>query len=173
MEAIPTRQATSKVIIDFLVNNIITRFGVPVRLIMDNANSFRSEEFTNFCISYGICISYASLYYPYGNKKVESSNKSLMKIIKRTLEKNKKAWDAKMKMVVWADRIIVKKDIKKSLFELVYGTQVRLPVKNHFPVYRFIHENELEVPSPMSEIMAQLIKLDEVKSESHGKKLKL
>lgn len=45
VEAIPKRQAISRTVINFLIDNIITRFGVLVRLIMDNVMSFRSEEF--------------------------------------------------------------------------------------------------------------------------------
>lgn len=37
VEAIPTRQVTNKVVIDFLIKNIVTRFGVPVRFIMENS----------------------------------------------------------------------------------------------------------------------------------------
>lgn len=42
IEAIPTRRDTSKVIIDFLMDNVITRFGVPAKLMMDNVMCFRS-----------------------------------------------------------------------------------------------------------------------------------
>ena len=37
IEAIPTRQATDSVIISFLENNILSRFGYPNKLIKDNA----------------------------------------------------------------------------------------------------------------------------------------
>ncbi|XP_057830400.2 uncharacterized protein LOC131041369 [Cryptomeria japonica] len=142
VEAIPTRQATSKVVVDFLIRNIITKFGVPVRLIMDNAMCFKSEEFIDFCSAYGISISYSSPYHPQGNGQVESSNKSLLKIIKRTLEKNKKARGSKLKTALWTDTINVKKATGRSPFELVYGTQVRLPMNNFLSVYKFIQEHE-------------------------------
>ena len=37
VEAIPTRQATDSVIIDFLLSHIMSKFGCPRRLITDNA----------------------------------------------------------------------------------------------------------------------------------------
>ncbi|GLJ40917.1 hypothetical protein SUGI_0846500 [Cryptomeria japonica] len=64
IEAIPTRRATSKVVIDFLMDNVVTRFGVPTKLVMDNAMCFRSEEFVGFCTSHGILMSYSSPYHP-------------------------------------------------------------------------------------------------------------
>lgn len=49
VEAIPTKQATSKVVIKFLMENIIVKFGVPARIITDNGMCFRYQEFNTFC----------------------------------------------------------------------------------------------------------------------------
>jgi len=76
---------------DFILENIIIRFGVLVKLITDNAMCFRSGEFVDFCNKYGIDLSHTSPYHPQGNGQAESSNKSLMKIIKRIMDKNKKS----------------------------------------------------------------------------------
>lgn len=111
IEAIPTKRATSKIVIDFLMDSIVTRFGTPAKLVMDNSMCFRSEEFVGFCNSHGILMSYSSPYHPQGNGQVESSNKSLLNIIKKILEENKRSWDQKLKLALWADRITVKKSI--------------------------------------------------------------
>ena len=37
VEAIPTRNSTRKVVNNFLLNNIITRFGCPKKMVTDNA----------------------------------------------------------------------------------------------------------------------------------------
>lgn len=54
IEAIPTKQTTSKVVTNFLMDNIITRFGVPAKMVMDNSMCFRSEDFVEFCANYGV-----------------------------------------------------------------------------------------------------------------------
>jgi len=54
VEAIPTRNTTSKVVNNFLLNNIISRFGCPQKIVKDNAMFFRSDEFIKFCDKYGI-----------------------------------------------------------------------------------------------------------------------
>lgn len=100
VEAIPTRNLTSKVVNSFLLNNIITRFGCPERIVNDNAMCFRSEEFIKFCDKYGITRSTSSPYHPQGNGQAESTNKSLLKVIKRTLDDNKKAWDSKLQLAI-------------------------------------------------------------------------
>ena len=64
VEAIPTRNATSKVVINFILNNIITQFGCPQKIITDNAMCFRSEEYKEFCKKYGIIEYTSSPYHP-------------------------------------------------------------------------------------------------------------
>ena len=44
IEAIPTRQATDVVIISFLENNILSRFGYPNKLMTNNAIDFKSKR---------------------------------------------------------------------------------------------------------------------------------
>ena len=43
VEAIPTRRATEQVIINFLQENILSRFGFPRKLITENAPAFKSK----------------------------------------------------------------------------------------------------------------------------------
>lgn len=52
------------------------------------------------------------------------------------LEKNKKSWDSKLRMAIWADRITVKKSTSRSPFELVYGEQARMLMQNLLPTYK-------------------------------------
>jgi hypothetical protein len=55
-------------------------------------------------------------YYPQGNGLAESSNKSLINIVKKLLEDNKKAWDSKLKFALWADRVTTKRALGLSPF---------------------------------------------------------
>jgi hypothetical protein len=49
IKVVPSRQATNSVIIKFLENNILSRFGCPRKIITDNATAFRSKKLINFC----------------------------------------------------------------------------------------------------------------------------
>ena len=95
-EAIPKRNVTRKVVNNFLLNNIISRFGCLEKIVIDNAMCFRSEDFIKFCDKYSIIRSASSPYHPQGNGQAKSINKSLLKVIKRNLEDNKRAWDSKI-----------------------------------------------------------------------------
>jgi len=89
------------------------------------------------------------------------------------LDNNKRAWDSKLKLALWVVRITVKKATRKSPFELVYGTQVRLPMHNLLLVYKFIMQENGEVLEPIKERMEQLIELDEIKDQEQQQNKRL
>jgi transposase InsO family protein len=89
IKAIPTRNATDKVIMDFLEGYIFSRFDCPKKLVTDNAQDFKSNSMIDFCNKYNIKMVHSTPYYPQGNGFAESSNKRLIRIIKKLLEENK------------------------------------------------------------------------------------
>ena len=62
-------------IMDFLQDHIMTRFGVPISLVFDNASYFSSIKLTKFDNEKGMELHYSYNYYPQGNGLAESSNK--------------------------------------------------------------------------------------------------
>lgn len=48
IEAIPTKHANDSVIIDFLLSNILSRFGYLRKIIIDNAKDFTSRKLVKF-----------------------------------------------------------------------------------------------------------------------------
>lgn len=76
-------------------------------------------------------------------------------------------------MDMWANRITVKKEIRKPPFELVYGTQARMPLQNLLLVYNFILQEDLNILDPMEERMEQLAKLDEIRRMAQNQNEKL
>ena len=83
IETVPTRNATHEVIVKFLYENIFIKFGCPVRLVTDDAPDFKGRELVNMCESMGIQLVHSTSYYPEGNCLAESSNKSLVRIIRK------------------------------------------------------------------------------------------
>ena len=66
----------------------MTRFGVPISVVFDNAKYFSSIKLTAFAHDKGIKLHYSSNYYPQGNGLAESSNKNLIRILKKTVVEN-------------------------------------------------------------------------------------
>lgn len=166
VEAIPSRKATSKVVTKFFLEIILIRFGVPHKIVADNGTCCRSKEFADFSKSYGITLSYSSPYHPQGNGQAKYSNKNLLKIIKRMLGNNKRAWNSKLNLAVCVDRVTIKKSTGFSPYQLVYGKEARLPLNNLLPVYKFVSEEYLEDIDFMEDRLVQLVELDEYKREA-------
>eukprot|EP00253_Pinus_taeda_P022273 PITA_22273 len=144
IEAIPTKQATDAVIISFLENNILSRFGCPNKLITDNVAAFKSKRMVEFCHKYDIILGHSTAYHPQGNGLAESLNKSLVNIIKKLLEINKKSLHKRLVNTLWADRVSQKKSIGTSPFELVYGVDTVFPTSLVAPVVKLLQEADSE-----------------------------
>ena len=65
---------------------MITQFGVPDSLFFDNASY--SLDLTQFALEIGIRIGYSTTYYPQGKGLAKSTNKKLLKILKKTISTN-------------------------------------------------------------------------------------
>jgi hypothetical protein len=114
-------------VIAFLNSNIITRFGIPDCLVFDNASYFSSLEMSEFSLEKGFKLKYFASYYPQGNGLEESTNKNLIKIIKRTVAENHKNLHNALLNALWADRVTPKAVVGNSPFFLVYGREAILP----------------------------------------------
>jgi hypothetical protein len=114
-------------VIAFLNLNIITHFGVPDYLVFDNASYFLSLDMSEFALDKGIKLKYSASYYPQGNGLAESTNKNLIKIIKRTISENHKNWHNALLNAIWVDRVTPKNVVGNSPFFLVYGREVIFP----------------------------------------------
>ena len=86
VESIPTRNATDKVIIEFIQENILSRFDCPRKLLTDNAQAFKFKAMVAFCEKNGIILKHSTPYCPQGNGLVESTNKSIIQSIKKLLK---------------------------------------------------------------------------------------
>ena len=82
---------------------------------------------SEFSLEKGIKLKYSASYYPRGNKLAESTNKNLIKIIKRTVVENHKNLHNVLLNALWADRVMPKATIGNSPFFLVYGREAILP----------------------------------------------
>ena len=100
----------------------MSRFGCPQKLVTDNAMAFKSAKMYNLCQQYGIELTHSTPYYPRGNGLAESSNKILVRIIKKMLPGNKRNWDTQLIHALWVDRVSGKKSFGMSPFLLIYGT---------------------------------------------------
>ena len=76
----------------FIWRNIVTRFGVPRTVILDNGLKFDSKAFRRYCCELGIINKYSTSAYPQGNGLAEAVNKVIINGLKKGLDDTKERW---------------------------------------------------------------------------------
>jgi hypothetical protein len=107
-------------LIKFLKDNILSRFGVLEKFIINNGFIFIGSKFRKFCGEYGIIMEKSSNYYPQGNGLVESINKTHIQILKKPIDMNQMNWHLKLIDTLWERRTTPKYNTGMSLYTLVY-----------------------------------------------------
>jgi hypothetical protein len=134
---------THKEVIEFITKHIIHRFGIPQTLTTDQRTSFVSKEVREFDELYKIKLLNSSPYYAQANGQAKSSNKTLIKLIKKKIEDNPRRWHKVLSEALWAHRISRHGAIKVTPFELVYGQEAVLPVEVNLDAYMLAKQNNL------------------------------
>jgi hypothetical protein len=122
---------THKEVIEFITEHIIHRFGIPQTLTTDQGTSYK------------IKLLKLSPYYAQANGQAESSNKTLIKLIKKKIEENPRRWHEVLSEALWAHRISRHGATKVTPFELVYGQEAVLPIEVNLDAYRLAKQNDL------------------------------
>jgi hypothetical protein len=87
-----------------------------------------------------------------------------MNIIKKVLMENKKAWHVHLKYALWENRIDTKKSIGMSPFQMVYGTDVVLPINLSLPVMKLWKDANEEL-NDVTRRINQIIEVQQNRAE--------
>jgi transposase InsO family protein len=128
-EVIPLKNMTHNEVIHFISEHIIHRFGIPQTLTTDQSSTSMSHQVRESVESLKIKLLSSSPYYAQVNGQIESSNKTLIKLIKKKIKENPKRWHEVLSEALWAHRISKHSATKVTPFELVYGQEVILTMK--------------------------------------------
>nr|XP_051211175.1 uncharacterized protein LOC127328628 [Lolium perenne] len=142
-EAVPLREVKSDNVINFLERNIIYRFGIPHRITSDNGKAFKSKKMYRFMAKYKIKWNYSTGYYPQANGAIEAFNKTLGKILKKTVTRHRRDWHDRLFESLWAYRVTVRTPTQSTPYSLVYGSEAVLPLEVQLPSLRVAIQDEL------------------------------
>jgi len=137
LAAITTTSITS-----FLWKSVLCRFGIPHAFEIDNGKQFDCEPFWRWCSELRIRNYYALVLYPKANGQVEATNKTLVRTLKKNLEKKKKgAWVEYIPEVLWSYRTTKRTPMGETLFSFTYGTEAVIPAEVGSPSFRVAYYN--------------------------------
>nr|GEV43339.1 reverse transcriptase domain-containing protein [Tanacetum cinerariifolium] len=137
--ALPTNEA--RVVCKFL-KSLFARFRTPRAIISDRGTHFYNDQFTKVMLKYGVTHRLAIAYHPQISGQVEVSNRSLKRILERTVDENRASWSDKLDDALWAFRIAFKTPIGCTPYKLVYGKVCLLPIElEHKACWALKHAN--------------------------------
>ena len=102
MEAISLKKATRAAVSNFIREHIIMWFRIPRRLISDNGTLFVNKEVRSLVEVYHIKHMRSTPYYPQGNGQAETTNRVILKILKKMKHEYEKRWSSHLTNVFWA-----------------------------------------------------------------------
>uniref|UniRef100_A0A2N9IRR7 Integrase catalytic domain-containing protein n=1 Tax=Fagus sylvatica TaxID=28930 RepID=A0A2N9IRR7_FAGSY len=174
VEAIPLRKATGAAVSNFIREHIITRFGIPHKIISDNGTPFVNKDVREVLEHYRIKHRRSTPYYPQGNGQAEATNRMLLRILSKMVFDYGKGWNSHLADVLWAYRGSPKTATGFTPFSLVYGTDVISPPELLVPSPRILQGTELEADVEMcaEARVADLESLDEARELALARSLR-
>ena len=101
----------------FVWKNIVTRFGVPYTLFLDNDLQFDSKSFRRYCCDLRITNRYSTPAYLQGNGQAEAVNKVLVNGLKKRLDNAKGKWVEELSHVLWIYRTTPRRSTGETPFQ--------------------------------------------------------
>lgn len=122
--AVPDQTAAT--IANLLVENIISRHGVPAEILSDRGKSFLSGLMKEVEKVLGFHKANTSAYHPQTDGLVERFNRTLTAMLAKTVEKGGQDWDEHLPFVLFAYRATQQQSTQESPFFLVYGREIHV-----------------------------------------------
>ncbi|CAL2245408.1 unnamed protein product [Prunus armeniaca] len=160
VEAKAVKSTTSQEIIIFIEEQIIQRFGIPESIITDRGSYFISREMLDMAEAFKFRLLQSTPYYAQANGHAESSNKVIINIIRKMLEKNPKQWHEKLSKTLWAYRTSKREATGMTPYALTYGHDAILPMEIAVQSLRIAHQHNLVGENYSQAMLLELEGLD-------------
>ncbi|XP_034215637.1 uncharacterized protein LOC117627591 [Prunus dulcis] len=171
VEAKPVKSTTSQEIITFIEEQIIQRFGIPESITTDRRSSFISRDMLDMAEAFKFKLLQFTPYYAQANGQAESSNKVIINIIRKMLEKNPKQWHEKLTETLWAYRTSKREATGMTPYALTYGHDAILPMEIAVQSLRIAHQHNLTGEDYCQAMLLELEGLDASRIDTLNKLL--
>src|SRR3954468_12214142 len=129
-------------VVRFIKNNLICRYGVPSKIMTDNGSNLNNSMMRELCESLKIEHHNSSPYRPNMNGVVEAAYKNIKKIVQKMVV-TYKDWHEMLPFALHGYRTSVHTSTGATPFSLVYGMEAVLPVEVEIPSLRVLMETKL------------------------------
>eukprot|EP00253_Pinus_taeda_P007341 PITA_07341 len=104
-----------------------------------------------------------------GNGVAESSNKNLIRIIRKYVADNQRNWHNALTNALWADRVTPKVALGNSPYFLIYGQEAILPPNVTLPSLQLSQASKGTPSALLQERINQLVRLEELRDKARNK----
>ena len=128
-EVFPTKDQSALTIAHLLVEQIVSRHGVPSEVLSDRGTSFLSKLMQELYDLLGTHKISTTAYHPQTDGLVEKFHRTLSDMLAKTVEEGGRDWDTRLPYVLFAYRTSMQESTKESPFFLLYGRDAQLPTE--------------------------------------------
>jgi len=119
---------TRSVVVRFIKKEIICQYGLPRKIITDNATNLNNKMMKEMCKDFNIQHHNSTLDRPKMNGAIEAANKNIKKIFQK-MTVSYKDWHEMLPFVLDGYQTSIRTSTGATPFSLVYGMEVVLPFK--------------------------------------------
>jgi len=123
--AIPIQEAST--VADIFVENVFSRFGVPLEFHSDQGRNFESRLFERLCDLLGIRKTRTTPLHPQSDGIVERFNKTMKQHLSKVVDQHQKDWDQHIPLFLMAYRAAVHNTTGQSPSKVLFGRELPLP----------------------------------------------
>jgi len=143
VEAASYANMTRNVVIRFIKKEIICRYGLPKKIITDNATNLNNKMMKEMCGDFKIQHHNSTPYRPKMNGAVAATNKNIKTIVQKMIV-SYKDWHEMLPFELHGYRTFVRTSTRATPFSLMYGMEVVLQFEVEIPSLRILAELGLE-----------------------------
>ncbi|GJX41126.1 reverse transcriptase domain-containing protein [Tanacetum coccineum] len=144
---------------------------VPRAIIRDRGTHFCNDQFAKVMLKYGVTHRLSTAYHPQTSGQVEVSNRSLKRILERTVGENRASWSDKLDDALWAFRTAYKTPIGCTPYKLVYGKACHLPIELEHKAYWALKHANFDLMTAGDHRKVQLNELNELRDHAYENSL--
>lgn len=154
-EAIPLRTITASAVTKALVK-FFTTFGLPKVIQTDQGTNFMSKVFNHALKTLKIKHVTSAPYHPESQGALERFHQTMKSMLRKHCNTSERMWDESVPFVLFAVREAVQESLGFSPAELVFGHEVRGPLKMFKETLVTPEKKPLRLPEYVSRLRSRL-----------------